>query len=111
VIGSDNFSVFHCNIRSFHKNSDELLILLSRLSHKPDIIVLTETWFSEGFVGEMDSYQGFHVYRNNRRGGGVSIFVRMNLVCDLCHRTSRVENCIEVCKVKVADLLLILLEL
>jgi len=102
MISTDNnFSLFHLNTRSFCKNSDELLILLSGIPCKPDIIILTETWFSDGCVGDIGLYQGFHVYRNGRRGGGVSIFVRTKFKCNICTHGSFVNENIEICMTDV----------
>jgi len=71
--------LFCINIRSFSKNSDELLILLQQLPVEPTIVVVTETWFSGHCVLELEGYCGHHVYRTDRRGGGVSVFVKIGI--------------------------------
>lgn len=70
-----NFFMIHLNVRSFRRNFDEFVIYLNNLDCKFQVIVLTETWFSKDFVGHVSGYSAFHSYRNNRGGGGVSIFV------------------------------------
>jgi len=94
-------SVFHLNIRSFNRNSDELSIYLSQFPAKPSIIVLSETWFSDGSVSELDGYRGHHVYRRDRRGGGVSVFMRVDIVCSAVDRFSYIDNNMEICTVNV----------
>jgi len=97
MTGNGNISLIHLNIRSFHKNFDELSVLLSEIDHRPDVIVLTETWFSEDSVREIEYYKGYHVFRNDRRGGGVSIFVNSQLVSDYCSEFSFINDIAEVC--------------
>jgi len=75
---SDDFpySIFHINIRSFYSNSDEFFIFIKQLPIEPTILVFSETWFSESFTAELEGYSSFHVFRTNRRGGGVTIYVK-----------------------------------
>ena len=71
----------HLNIRSFHKNENNLKGLLDDLHFKyrdVDIIMLCETFFNDNNVSlcEIEGYHSKHLYRSNRTGGGVSIYVR-----------------------------------
>jgi len=68
--------ILHINIRSFNKNSDCFCLFSGKLAVKPDVLVFTETWFSCDTVSDLDDYDAHHVYRNDRRGGGVSIYIR-----------------------------------
>jgi len=95
-----NSSIFHLNIRSFNRNSDNLFLFLSKLPHLPAVIVLTETWFTDDNVSEIDGYSGFHVYRGHKRGGGVSIFVKMAYRAVKVIDGSFVDGHIEICTVK-----------
>ena len=80
--------VIHLNIRSFSKNYDEFSVFLSQIEIEWDVIILTETWFSEDHTMDIPRYSGHHSFRLGRRGGGVSIFVKCELNCyadsDLC---------------------------
>jgi len=58
-----DIAVFHFNIRSFARNCDELFLALSVLKFRPEVIVLSETWFSECFVGDINGYNGYHAFR------------------------------------------------
>jgi len=98
--GGFNFFLCHFNIRSFNANADEIFLFLSRLSLQPDILVLTETWFSPGFVYDIDGYVGHHVHRSDRRGGGVSVYVRSVHSSDIIPELCCVEFDYELCAVK-----------
>ena len=76
-----SLSIISFNIRSFSKNSDEFLGFLLNCEHEFDIIVLTETWARDETqcVCFIPGYKSVHNYRNNKKGGGVSIFVKDNL--------------------------------
>jgi len=95
-----NTSIFHFNVRSFNRNSDSLFLFLSKLPHQPAIIVLTETWFSADNISDIDGYTGFHVYRSQRRGGGVSIYVKHAYRAIRVDDSSFVERDIELCTVR-----------
>ncbi|KAL3266054.1 hypothetical protein HHI36_010241 [Cryptolaemus montrouzieri] len=40
----NNFRLYHNNIRNINKNFEQLLVLLSGLKHRPDCIILSETF-------------------------------------------------------------------
>ena len=69
--------IFHLNTRSLLNKMGELTSLLSSLSVTIDIICISETWLNESTTSliNIDRYHVFNVYRESRRGGGVSIFV------------------------------------
>ena len=103
---TDNLlSIMHFNIRSCKKNFDTLRIILESLSHKPDVICLSETWltdinmhcfFLEGFIA-------YHIIRPDRKArGGVSCFVNENIPSDRIEELSFVNKHIEVCTIKLS---------
>jgi len=96
-----NFHVFHFNIRSYNKNSDELCVFLEQLASRPDVIVLTETWFTEDTVSDIAGFTAYHVYRIDRRGGGVSIFVKNEYNSSSVTHLSYVGENIEICAIDV----------
>ena len=76
----ENFNVLHLNIRSFHKNSDNLLVLLKDLRDKGiviHVIGLCETFLSDVSTSTavLENYYPFHRCRPNRTGGGVLLFL------------------------------------
>lgn len=98
---SDNLNIFHQNIRSFEKNFDEFSVFLGNLNMSIDIVVFTETWFNNRYTCDIDGYAGYHVTRDNSRGGGVSVYVRSNLHSNYIDEKSFVSDCIECCSVQI----------
>jgi len=95
------FSVLHFNIRSFNSNPDELFAFLDQLNVRPSVVVLTETWFSPAYSVDIEGYCAYHVYREVRRGGGVTVYVRKDYVSRLIQRLTYVGDNIEICSVEV----------
>jgi len=95
------FSVVHLNIRSYRKNSDALFVFVDQLVVRPTVIVLSETWFSPSFVDSLPGYTAYHVYRDNRRGGGISVFVLDTYDSNMLHHRSYVNDNAEVCSVRI----------
>ena len=71
-------SVICFNIRSFSKNSEEFLGYISNCKHSFDVIVLTETWAKDEthYLCQIPGYNSLNNFRKDRRGGGVSIFIK-----------------------------------
>jgi len=100
-LSSSSISIFHFNVRSFAKNGSELLLFLSGLPSLPDVIVMSETWFGDDYVDMIGGYIGYHVFRQNRRGGGVSIFVNRKFRSRSITEQSFVEDDLEMCSVRI----------
>lgn len=98
-----NFTIFHHNIRSFSKNIDELSATLDQINVNGviDIIVLSETWFTEESCTELESYSGFHVHRKDRRGGGLSVYVHNQYKCEALLDLTILNDIAEICTVKI----------
>ena len=71
-----NYFIMHENICSFGKFFDEFHSFASELYRVADVIVLSETWFSVNTCHDVQGYTGFHIYRADKPGGGVSVFIR-----------------------------------
>ena len=91
------------NIRSFSKNIDEFLILLSVMRRKPSIIILTETWITKNIleICNIDGYKPFHTIRSSRRSGGVSVFVEEGFNCKIIPEYCVDNGIMETCVVSV----------
>jgi len=100
-LDTHNLSIFHVNIRSFHSNGDELVLLIDQLATRPDVLVLTETWFTDSYLGEIYGYEARHVYRRDRRGGGVSIFIKKGYKFKLISQFSYLGLNLEICTVRL----------
>ena len=76
-----NFSVYRVNIRSIPRNLDQLTFYLNNLHHTFSVIAISENWLTP-FNKDIYCIQGYShhcVIRENKPGGGVSLFIRNNL--------------------------------
>ena len=96
-----NFSIVHFNSRSLACHYDDFIVLLDHLRWHPDIIVSTETWFSDDTCADIPGYNSYHVYRTDRRGGGVSIYVGDHLESHQVEELSYISETLEVNTVKL----------
>ena len=90
---SNQFSLFHINIRSIPKNLQKLDYLLTELDHRFSIIAISESWLKSynKTLYDIRGYSHETVIREDRPGGGVSMFidttlnykVRDNLIIDI----------------------------
>lgn len=77
-----NLAVIHINARSINKNYNNILLMLSSLTLKFDIITITETWIDDKYNQNVPPIPGYNYYsrpRKNKKGGGVAIYVRNDL--------------------------------
>ena len=65
----NNLFVLNFNIRSFNSNIDQFSNFIDELVIKPQIIILSETWFSRNSKGSINGYTGFDCCRPDRVGG------------------------------------------
>ena len=79
----NSFSCIHINCRSLLHNFDNIVYaFLDELKLKPTVICLSETWFQEDTVHPLCQLQGYKfegTSREERRGGGVGIFIKENV--------------------------------
>uniref|UniRef100_A0A1B6KKL2 Endonuclease/exonuclease/phosphatase domain-containing protein n=1 Tax=Graphocephala atropunctata TaxID=36148 RepID=A0A1B6KKL2_9HEMI len=77
-----SLNIFHCNIRSYTKNFDELLVFLDSIKRRLDVIVLTECWLKEGGVvgAHIDDFDTHWTDKQRNQNDGVIVFVRKHLL-------------------------------
>ena len=95
------FFVFHQNIRSFNRNIDEFILFIKNLNILPDVIIFSETFFSESNFHDLHGYNGYHRYRSDKGGGGVSVYVLENYVSDYVLDMCYIDDSVEFCTVSV----------
>lgn len=94
--------MFHLNVRSIRNKLDELLVFLESLTVKFHVIVLTESWLTDDDTWlVVPGYTGYHSVRNNRKGGGVSVFTSVELESELLPKYSFISDLFEMCSVQV----------
>ena len=83
LIKNDNdISIIHFNCRSIRKNFESVKDYLNNLPIEFDIIALTETWESNNVCNDLymlQGYNSFFISRENKIGGGVAVFTKLNL--------------------------------
>lgn len=75
-------SLFHHNIRSLNKHSNEITNYLSTINHKFHVYGFTETWFNsdnDSNLVDIDDYTAINCNRQDRKGGGASLFIDPNI--------------------------------
>ena len=77
----NGLSIINFNIRSFTKNSVDFLVYLKTLNHEFDIMIITETWGREEFhsLCHIPGYNSIHNFRREKKGGGVSLYIKEHL--------------------------------
>ena len=70
--------MFHMNIKSLPKHFDELQQYLHMLEYDFSLIGISETWLNENNVDlyDLNGYVTIKGCRKERRGGGVSLYIR-----------------------------------
>ena len=99
---SSDFNITHHNIRSFSANYDGFETLFGDSFSKLSICVFTETWFNSETCVSIDGFSSYHAFRKNKRGGGVSIYVRDKYKSRKFHNISYIKPHIETCIVEIS---------
>ncbi len=75
------FSLFNLNIRSFNKHADELNLYLETLSHKFDLISLTEAGNSDNLNTHVANLGKYNLYfdQGNNTFSGAALLVKENI--------------------------------
>ena len=76
-----NFSLFHMNVRSLNKNSEELCQFLGSLSHNFDVLVLSEVWACNItlYSNLLPGYSFYYDLPLASDVGGVGLYVKSSL--------------------------------
>ena len=75
------FSVVHLNSRSLLAIIDKIEMCLEELDWLFDVITVPETWIKESVSSYtmLENYRMCHTHRQNKKGGGVAIYIKNNL--------------------------------
>ena len=88
--------VMNFNIQSFDSKNDEFSAFLDEIKLKPQILILTETWFAPLTCREIIGYKAYHCTRtgDNHRGG-VSVYILESLNLSCLHFSCKVKPDLE----------------
>ena len=100
---TNGISILTYNIRSFFANGSTFQSWLDSLNFQHDVIILTETWCSNNTYNlcNLSDYEGYHIFRDQGRGGGVTVFVRNNIYSFKISSLDICNNTIECCSVEI----------
>ena len=101
LLVENHLVILQQNIRSYNRNFDSFSLLLNEISKQIDVIVLTETWFTESLCGNIEGYESYHVYRSDKSGGGVSVYVRCGLQSRKLPELTFISDICEICTIEV----------
>ena len=102
VYGNPNI-IFLLNSRSFRSNFDNIIQLLTEIKFNFDFIIFTETWLTlhDIDIYKISNYTSIHTIRNNKRGGGVAIYINNNLNFNILYNlTFTIDNLIDICTIE-----------
>ena len=92
---NDYFTFLAYNIRSFQANSDSFFCNLH--GSYPEFLIFSETWFNLDNTSEILDYNSYHTVRQEKRSGGVSIYIKNYFpsfkVDHLCFANVDIEVC------------------
>ena len=95
--GARLFSSIHTNIRSAPKNHDSFVTYLEGLNFEFPLIGESESWLNENnkdTIG-IKGYKAEHMCRNERSGGGVSLYIKDDIECTRVDEFCLIEPSIE----------------
>lgn len=92
------FSIIHFNSRSLYSNFEHIKGYLQNISHRFNIIAISETWITEnrGVNFELEGYELNYTNRQDKGGGGVALSVDKSLKYKIMdNMTTTVEDLLE----------------
>ena len=106
-LNKDNLSILHLNIRSLNANIDNFRDFLASLNGNFSVIALTESWWdetaNENSLLNLNNYYSVHQTRNNKKGGGICIYIRRQLEFKLRNDADILNNEIKTCSVEIIN--------
>ena len=104
----NTFSLLHLNIRSINKNFETFKQFYSSLNFTFSIICFSETWVDDDSINknslfQLQNYNVLHQIRNNRKGGGLCIFVHESLCYKLRKDLSINSDAIESLSIEITN--------
>lgn len=101
---SATFSAFHLNARSIKNKMNCLCLFLDDFSIKFDAILLTESWLSPSDNPPKISGYNYHgIVRSVNRGGGIALYIKNSIVCDVVNELTCITPNVECLVVRLKD--------
>ena len=90
----EKLSFFYTNATSLVNKWDAFNSHLIFLNY-PHVVLITETWFNETSITNLDNYHLYDKRRNQCRGGGVAVYIRNDIVSNEITDKTLTSNKIE----------------
>src|SRR5436190_10177309 len=96
-LSGSGLKFLHLNIRSYNKNFDELLVMLSSISTRFDVIILTETWLAQGDCNlvQIPGYDIYSNYKKRNQNDGVICYVNSKFTIDTQEVSLHESTCLQ----------------
>jgi len=105
-VSADNwcFSVMQINLRSIPKNLTKLESYLQNLGLNFSVVGISETWLTESNKDcySLGGYSSYSLCRENKPGGGVSLFVRQEISYTLREDLNSFNDCLEMIFIEIS---------
>lgn len=100
----DSLKCFHLNARSARNKTDELELFFDQFEFSFDIIMLSETWFTDNTnVLNLPMYNSYFLNRTECRGGGVALIVKADISCEMLSDYCCVHNDYEMLSLLIGE--------
>lgn len=101
--GHFGMSIIHFNSRSLYTNFHNIKEYLSRLNKPFQGIAMSETWLSneKGVDCELNGYELNYVNRENKKGGGVALYVDRRLNYKIVKNMTNIDEEMEIIMVEI----------
>ena len=96
-------NVLHINARSLNKNYDQVISFIKSLPKLPDVLCISETWLSANNVHlhEIDGYISYVHRPAGTTGGGVAIYINIDLQSEIIKDFCMCDEMAELCSVRI----------
>lgn len=99
-------SLIHLNAQSLQNKKESVDLLLNNLNHRFDFLAFTETWSIDNRDNiQFTNYSCASICRENKRGGGVSIYVHESVKYNIVEEYTVISTHFESVMVKCQSLL------
>lgn len=102
----DRLSCLHMNVQSVNSKLTELESFFADADKHWDVIMLTETWYSNDVaIFQLPQKRTYYLNRTSRRGGGVSLLINDSMSCELLKEFSASTDDYEVLCAETRDII------
>lgn len=103
-ISDQALSILHLNSQSLNRKFEKIIDFLRTLKKKFKVIAITETWLknTDNNTVNIEGYNMFSINRIGKRGGGVALYIDVNLNCKIVEqKTIIIPDLLEILTVEI----------